>query len=107
MKSIVEIKRKLPYTRRLGINTYGSELRLGKLYGSVVFSDNESGWEHVSFSDYNEKKVPSWEEMCQLKDFFWNDDEEVIQIHPKKSEYVNIRKNCLHLWRNKHMELPN
>ena len=30
---------------------------------------------------------------------FWNDDETVIQYHPKKSEYVNECETCLHLWR--------
>lgn len=37
--------------------------------------------------------------MCVLKDIFFNNDEEVYQIHPKKREYVNAVENCLHLWK--------
>ena len=37
--------------------------------------------------------------MCELKDMFFDDEEEAYQIMPKKSEYVNLKDNCLHLWR--------
>lgn len=37
--------------------------------------------------------------MCVLKDIFFGEEEEVYQIHPKKSQYVNRVENCLHLWR--------
>ena len=30
---------------------------------------------------------------------FFEDEEEVIQYHPKKSQYVNLHENCLHMWR--------
>lgn len=66
---------------------------------SVVFSDNEGGYEHVSVSPKKQFNIPSWNDMCILKDIFFKDDEEVYQIHPKKSEYVNIQNNCLHLWK--------
>lgn len=42
--------------------------------------------------------IPTWDDMCVLKDIFFDDEEEVYQIHPKKSEYVNLSENCLHLW---------
>lgn len=66
-----------------------------------------AGWEHASIS-YLDGTLPSWDEMCKLKDLIWNDDEEVIQIHPKKNQYVNNMNNCLHLWRcyYKEMVLP-
>ncbi len=68
-----------------------------------VASDNEEGWEHVSVTinpcHKNATRCPTWEEMCFIKDQFWNDEEEVIQIHPKKSDYVNAYEFCLHLWR--------
>lgn len=68
----------------------------GKTYN--VIASNGGGWEHVSVS--NEKHIPSWNVMSKIKDLFFNDNETVIQFHPPKSEYVNIYKNCLHLWRN-------
>lgn len=47
-------------------------------------------------------KTPSWEVMCQVKDVFWLPEEEVHQIHPKKSEYlhgVGRIYDVLHLYR--------
>ena len=57
------------------------------------------GWEHVSVVPLSGKGVPTWEVMCAIKEMFFEDEEAVIQIHPKKSEYVNVHKSCLHLWR--------
>jgi len=56
-----------------------------------------AGWEHVSINRWD--RTPTWEEMCELKEIFWRDDEAVMQIHPPKSEYVNNLEHCLHLWR--------
>lgn len=66
---------------------------------SVAFSSDEGGLEHVSVSLRD--RTPTWEEMCVVKDIFWKDEERCIQIHPKKSEYVNIHSHCLHIWRPK------
>lgn len=64
----------------------------------VIASISEE-WEHVSVSPKNKKRCPTWEEMCAIKDMFFHDEEEVIQIHPRKSEYVNLHPYCLHMWR--------
>lgn len=71
-----------------------------------VMASNGNGWDHVSVS--HKYKIPSWKVMCIVKDMFFEEDETVIQFHPKKSEYVNIHPNCLHLWRKhgKEHELP-
>lgn len=75
-----------------------AELRLatstGRLRVVVSWGD---GWDHASVSKH--KRVPTWDEMCFVKDMFFNPDECVIQYHPPQSEYVNIHPNCLHLWR--------
>lgn len=55
------------------------------------------GWEHVSVS--RKDRCPTWDEMCQVKDLFWDEDDCVVQFHPPKAEYVNFHENCLHLWR--------
>lgn len=98
MKDIEEIKKALSYVKKIDINTYGAEIMVGKYKGSVVFSNNERGYEHVSFCPYN-GRLPDWNAMCELKDMFFDDEEEAYQIMPKKSEYVNMVDNCLHLWR--------
>ena len=54
--------------------------------------------EHVSIALIN-GRMPTWEDMCWVKDQFWKPEEAVVQIHPRKSEYVNMVDNCLHLWR--------
>lgn len=64
----------------------------------ICIASNGGGWEHVSVSKTN-RKIPTWEEMCKIKDMFFEEDETVVQYHPKKSEYVNRCECCLHLWR--------
>lgn len=76
----------------------------GKRWASVIWSFG-GGWEHVSVCPYN-RRTPSWEDMCRLKDMFFRDDEAVVQYHPAKSEYVNNMPNCLHLWRPIDAQLP-
>ena len=65
------------------------------------------GWEHVSVSVVGKPKhTPSWPEMCYVKALFWDDEDVVIQIHPRASEYVNYHRGCLHLWRPVGREIP-
>lgn len=54
-------------------------------------------FEHVSVSLAH--RCPTWDEMCMVKDLFWDEEDQVIQYHPPKSEYVNNMQFCLHLWR--------
>jgi len=68
------------------------------------------GWEHVSVSIPRTtspiKRTPTWGEMCMIKDLFWFPEETVIQFHPAKTEYINMHKYCLHLWRPTKEKLP-
>ena len=57
------------------------------------------GWEHVSVSLIKQKRTPTWDEMCAIKDLFWGPEDVVVQYHPRRSEYVNLHPYCLHLWR--------
>lgn len=66
---------------------------------SIVVGTDEGGFEHVSVSPKHKYRIPTWDDMCALKDLCFDDEEEVYEIHPKKSEYVNMQENCLHLWR--------
>lgn len=65
---------------------------------NIIVSDGE-GWEHVSVKRTKNDRTPSWEEMCFVKELFWEGEEAVIQIHPPRSQYVNNNVNVLHLWR--------
>ncbi len=62
------------------------------------------GWEHVSVSVISPSKhvarrCPTWEEMCQIKDTFWDEEECVVQYHPPRSDYVNCHPFVLHLFK--------
>lgn len=72
----------------------------------MVCDGEETSWEHVSVSKLVVGKkgrvqqvTPSWEEMCVVKDLFWDAEDCVVQFHPPKSQYVNTHANCLHLWK--------
>ena len=65
------------------------------------------GWEHVSVTtSHSTSKVPSWKEMCFVKDLCWDGEECVVQYHPPKSSYVNIHPAVLHLWKPTDVGLP-
>lgn len=99
MKTQEEIKA----IERLKVIQTGIDGGCGEIYFTaqrepmtVVWSFG-GGWEHVSVSYH--RRTPTWDEMCKVKEMFWNDEETVVQYHPKKSEYVNLHPHCLHLWR--------
>ena len=64
------------------------------------------GWDHVSVAPRKTYNIPTWADMCYIKDLFFKEEEVVIQIHPAKSTYVNLKENCLHLWRPQYKEIP-
>src|SRR5215831_8512364 len=55
-----------------------------------------ANWEHVSVS--TAQRAPRWDEMCWVKDRFWEPEDTVVQYHPPKSLYVNCHPYTLHLW---------
>lgn len=61
--------------------------------------DDRFKWQHVSVSVECDKRPPRWSTMCWVKDLFWEPEEVVMQLHPRKSQYVNFHEACLHLWR--------
>ena len=89
--------------RRKGIDGGDGYIRLprnnktGFTRASIIWSWG-GGWEHVSVCPLN-GSMPTWDDMCFIKDMFWEEDDCVVQYHPPKSEYVNNMPNCLHLWR--------
>ena len=76
------------------------------LYGKRslrVVASNSLGWDHVSVSLNH--RTPTWEEMCEVKDIFFEPEEIVIQYHPPKSQYVNVHDYCLHMWKEQGIEV--
>lgn len=75
-----------------------------------ISSDGDN-WDHVSVTILTKtgepvKRCPKWNEMCIIKELFFEDDEEVMQLHPKKEDYVNVHPYCLHLWRPQQEKIP-
>lgn len=69
---------------------------------AVCIASNGKGWEHVSVHmvlENGDQATPVWDEMCQVKDLFWDAQDVVVQFHPAETEYVNVHANVLHLWR--------
>lgn len=77
----------------------------GKWDYIVIVSDG-GGWDHVSVSCRNKRVTPSWDVMCKIKDICFDPEEVVIQYHPRESEYVDLKTNCLHLWQPQAIEIP-
>ena len=108
MKSLAEIKK----TPRLLILREGPdggwaevELLSSKKPrpATVVFSWG-GGWDHVSVSFRN--RLPTWDEMCEVKSMFFKPEETAWEYHPMESEYVNNHPYALHIWRLQKIELP-
>ena len=62
--------------------------------------DRKPYMEHASITPIVGSRLAGWEEMSELKDILWKDEEQCYQIFPKKSQYVNLKEDCLHIWRN-------
>jgi len=94
-----------PGSKRRVIGAF--EIPLKSKEVALVIADNgvrSPDWEHVSVSlPY---RCLTWDEMCEIKDMFFNQEETVIQIHPAKKDYVNFHPYCLHLWKPKTEKLP-
>ena len=107
MKSIEEIKK----TPNLIIEAETENDGMGGKYYdkynnkwlNFIFS-YQLGWEHLSVS--MPSKTPSWEQMCIMKDIFWNKDETCIEYHPREEDYVNNHEHCLHIWKPTEEILP-
>lgn len=59
-------------------------------------------WEHVSVHAANSRNklfMPCWEEMCYVKNCFWDAEDTVMQLHPPESTWINCHPTTLHLWR--------
>jgi hypothetical protein len=104
----------VPNKYRIRTGSMGSDERNGNngafvirlRHGQTVHAvaSDGMGWEHVSVSRTD--RPPLWDEMCQIKDMFWDGEDCVVQYHPPRSEYVNNHVHYLHMWRPIEAELP-
>lgn len=78
-------------------NAGAFDLRLPRSQRLFAIASDAAGWEHVSVS--RSDRCPTWEEMCQVKAIFWDEEDCVVQYHPRESQHINNHDYCLHLWR--------
>jgi hypothetical protein len=101
MRNLDHLNRwRVPLRGRMGDQYNGSfELRIRPTTIRVwVIASDGGGWDHVSVSVSNARRLPTWSEMNYIKRLFFHDDEAVMQLHPPAAQYVN-NAEVLHLWR--------
>ncbi len=64
----------------------------------------QNDWEHVALDlELNDRRCPTYQEMCRLKEHFFSKNEVALQVHPRRDDYVNKCHYRLHLWRNRNV----
>lgn len=59
----------------------------------------DGGDRHLSIS--HRDRYPTWDEILEARNWYFPEEMEVVMVLARKSEYVNIHKNCFHLWQSK------
>ena len=105
MKNLNELnKYRVPLMGQMGNEGCGAFIIPYRSYELNVIASDGEGWDHVSVSLKN--RCPNWEEMSYIKNLFFDEQECVMQLHPPKSDYINVHPYCLHLWKPQTSELP-
>lgn len=87
-----------PNDPMFGVGMYmkgGARNGLKVLVDCSTFWD-KTRWVHVTCSRRN--KMPTYEELVEVKAVFIGPDRQAIQCFPKKEKHINIHPFCLHLW---------
>ena len=66
----------------------------------IVTEESHEGkwWQHVSCAFNKKGKLPSWNDLKEVKNIFIGRFKKAIQILPNEKNYVNIHPQCLHLF---------
>ena len=81
MKKISEIIESLKNNGiefEIGFDGGRGMFRKGAMKGMTVIWSYGGGWEHVSID--GKKRMPTWDEMCQLKDMFFKEDGTLLDV---------------------------
>jgi hypothetical protein len=97
----------LPAAWRESREQWGPSRDYGRVYrkpgeGLLVLTScaeraDRKRWLHVSVSRAD-RKIPTWEQMSQVKRLFIGDERTALQVMPPKAKYVNIHPGVLHLY---------
>lgn len=70
------------------------------------------GWDHVSVHMETLKgpqtcrQIPLWDDMCLVREIFFNPNEWAMQLHPPESKNISVYNEALHLWRPQRKPIP-
>lgn len=53
-------------------------------------------WKHLSVSGMD--RLPTWDELHEMKNWLFGFEARAIQVLPPESEYINRNSHVLHLW---------
>ena len=68
--------------------------------GRITTSDfDDEKWEHAMLTPTTVNRCPTWPEMVSMKNFVWYDKDVVIQVHPRRQNYINYLPYSLHQWK--------
>lgn len=74
---------------------------LWRVTTSTEYDERYNCWfERLVMSHWNKKtkKIPTWEQIVEVKREFFKPNEECIHFIPADSEYVNIKQDCMHIF---------
>ena len=99
-----------PFTSPAGAHYGAFQIRMSGESYAVIADDgcgnggDRTGWEHVSVRALVDptlrmSRIPTWRELCLVKNLFWYEDEVVLQFMVDGPQKINIHPCVLHLWR--------
>ena len=75
---------------------YMSQNQLQVIFTADKLWGDGKTWMHVSMS--RRFRLPSYEDMTEVKDIFIGKTRQALQIFSRADRHVNIHPYCLHLW---------
>lgn len=101
------LPRVLPAAWMESRESWGPSRDYGRVYRKpgegllILLSCAEQGdrkrWMHISVSR-RDRKLPTWEQLMQIKHLFLGEERTALQVLPAKSRHVNIHPGVMHLW---------
>lgn len=71
----------------------------GSVFIAIIEPEEHDGkvWRHLSVSVARPPRLPTWDELRQMKELFLG-DAKAVMVFPSKREYVNDHPHVLHLF---------
>lgn len=67
---------------------------------AVILSEDtmQDGKKYLHVSCSFKDRLPTWDDLKEVKNIFIGDEKVAYQVLPRQSEYINLMPYCLHLW---------